>query len=57
MASRAMGLSLTPPSPRDAVEGKGPQTRPQQWLDRRLEEVAKAVVGGYCRAVAVTKHH
>ena len=31
---------------RDALEGKGPQRRPQ--LDRRLEEVAKAVGGGYC---------
>ena len=30
-------------------EGKGPQRRPQQRLDRRLEEVAKAVGGGYCR--------
>ena len=30
---------------RDASEGKGPQRR----LDRRLEEVAKAVGGGYCR--------
>ena len=28
-----------------ALEGKGPQER----LDRRLEEVAKAVGGGYCR--------
>ena len=34
---------------RDALEGKGPQRRPQQRLDRRLEEVAKAVGGGYCR--------
>ena len=34
---------------RDAVEGKGPQRRPQQRLDRRLEEVAEAVGGGYCR--------
>ena len=30
---------------RDASEGKGPQRR----LGRRLEEVAKAVGGGYCR--------
>ena len=30
---------------RDALEGKGPQRR----LDRRLEEVAKAVGCGYCR--------
>ena len=38
-----------PPPPRDALEGKGPQRRPQQRLDRRWEEVAKAVGGGYCR--------
>ena len=30
-------------------EGKGPQRRPQRRLGRRLEEVAKAVEGGYCR--------
>ena len=36
-------------TPRDASEGKGPQTRPQRRLGRRLEEVAKAVGGGYCR--------
>ena len=34
---------------RDALEGKGPQRRPQRRLHRRLEEVPKAVVGGYCR--------
>ena len=37
---------------RDAIEGKGPQKplrRSQRRLDRRLEEVAKAVGGGYCR--------
>ena len=33
----------------DASEGKGPQRRPQRRLGRRLEEVAKAVGGGYCR--------
>ena len=38
-----------PPCPREASEGKGPQRRPQKRLDRRLEEVAKAVGGGYCR--------
>ena len=38
-----------PPPPRAALEGKGPQRRPQKRLDRRLEEVAKAVGGGYCR--------
>ena len=36
-------------SPRAALEGRGPQSRPQGRLDRRLEEVAKAVGGGYCR--------
>ena len=36
-------------APRDAVEGKGPQRPPQKRSDRRLEEVAKAVGGGYCR--------
>ena len=39
---------------RDAwrLQGKGPQKlqrRPQERLDRRLEEGAKAVGGGYCR--------
>ena len=34
---------------RDALEGEGPQGRPQRRLDRRLEEVAEAVGGGYCR--------
>ena len=34
---------------RDALEGKGPQRRPQEPVGRRLEEVAKAVGGGYCR--------
>ena len=34
---------------RTAFEGKGPQRGPQKRLGRRLEEVAKAVGGGYCR--------
>ena len=34
---------------RGASEGKGPRRRPQDWWDRRLQEVAKAVGGGYCR--------
>ena len=38
-----------PPPPRAALEGKGPQRRPHRRLRRRLEEVAKAVEGGYCR--------
>ena len=33
---------------RDALEGKGPPRRPQKRWDRRLEEVAKSVWGGYC---------
>ena len=42
--------------PRDALEGEGPQRRPQRRLGRRLEEVAKAVRGGYCRLqLSVTK--
>ena len=36
------------PGSRDALEGKGPQRPPQRRLDR-LEEVAEAVGGGYCR--------
>ena len=31
----------------DALARKGPQRRPQERLDRRLEGVAKAVGGGY----------
>ena len=34
---------------KDALEGKGPRRRPQKRLAGRLEEVAKAVGGGYCR--------
>ena len=34
---------------RGALEGRGPQRRSQQRLARRLEEVAEAVRGGYCR--------
>ena len=34
---------------RGAFEGKGPQRRPQRLFGGRLEEVAKAVGGGYCR--------
>ena len=35
--------------PPDGLEGKGPQRRPPKPLDRRLEEVAEAVGGSYCR--------
>ena len=34
---------------RDALEGNAPRRRPQKRLDRRLEGVAQAVGGGYCR--------
>ena len=34
---------------RDTLEGKGPQRWSMKRLDRRLEEVTKAVGGGYCR--------
>ena len=37
--------------PRDALEGKGPQRRPQRRLGRRSEEVAKALGG---RLLSVT---
>ena len=44
------GLRLMAPTPpRDALEGKAPQRRPQKRLDGRSEEVAKAVGGDYCR--------
>ena len=33
----------------DALGGNGPRRRPHLRFDRRLEEVAKAVGGGYCR--------
>jgi hypothetical protein len=34
---------------RDALEGKGPERQAQKRWHRRLEEVATAVGGGYCR--------
>ena len=34
---------------RVALDGKGPQRRPQKPLDRRLEDVVEAVGGGCCR--------
>ena len=46
-AAKAHALSCA--TGRDALEGKGPQRRPQKRLGRRLEGVAKAVGGGYCR--------
>ena len=47
------GRSLAPAEKegdRDALEGKGPNRLPhRKRFGRRLEEVAKAVGGGYCR--------
>ena len=42
-------LGIGSPPGRGALEGEGPQRWPQRRLGRRLEEVAKAVGGGYCR--------
>ena len=42
------GLGVGGRGGRDASEGEGAQRRPQKRLDRRLQEVAKAVGGGYC---------
>ena len=44
MITRAR-ISASQALSRDALEGKGPQRQ----LERRLEEVAEAVGGGYCR--------
>ena len=43
------GHVVADPVPRAASEGKGSQREPEKRLGRRLEEVAKAVGGGYCR--------
>ena len=43
--------SIMHPCGRDALEGKGPQRRPQKRLDRRLEDVVEAVGG---RLLSVT---
>ena len=40
---------------RDALEGKGPHWQPQRRFDRRLEGVAEAVGGGYCRLQTPSK--
>ena len=48
------GTRSTAPST-DALEEKGRQRRPQKQLDRWLEEVAKAVGGGYCRLQMLLK--
>ena len=49
--SRAVArLTLDPPPPpREALEGKAPQRQPRRRVGRRLEGVAQAVGGGYCR--------
>ena len=44
-----VGSAVLATAPRAALDGKGPWRRPQKRLDKRLEEVAKAVGGGYCR--------
>ena len=44
-----IALQLLGATGRDALEGRGPQRWPYKRVDRRLEEVAKAVGGGYCR--------
>ena len=44
-----LGSALRWGEGRGAFEGKGPPRRPQQRLGRRLEEVVKAVGGGYYR--------
>ena len=50
---RGRGARTTPPTPKTFFPlpegGEGPPRRPQKRLDGRLEEVAKAVGGGYCR--------
>ena len=55
---KASGCRSDPPPPppigpglllQTVGQGCIPQRRPQKRLDRRLEEVAKAVGGGYCR--------
>ena len=48
-AGRTTAEADPPPPLCVALEGKGPRRRPQRRLGRRLEEVAKAVGGGYCR--------
>ena len=37
------------PAPRHALEGRAPQRQPEERVDGRLQAVAKAVGGGYCR--------
>ena len=49
LPEKCLSAHPTPTVSRDAFEGEGPQRRSQRRLGRRLEEVAKAVGGGYYR--------
>ena len=49
VASHSTSTGLLSGTVRVALDGKGPQRRPQRRQDRRLEEVSQAVGGGYCR--------
>ena len=49
---RGRGMSAAPDregEPQGCIRREGPPRQPQRRLGRRLEEVAKAVGGGYCR--------
>ena len=46
---QVLSAAGVPSTARDALESRGPPKRPQWRLGRRLEGVAKAVGGGYCR--------
>ena len=43
------GEGTRDPPAQGCIRREGPQRRPQKRLDRRLEDIAKAVGGGYCR--------
>ena len=49
MPTLAVQLACGAMGARQVLEGQGPPRPPQHRLGRRLEEVAKAVGGGYCR--------
>ena len=55
MQARARPTTIGKGQSRDAPEGKGPRRRPQWRLGRRLEGVAKAVGGSYCRLQMLLK--
>ena len=48
MSGRGGNGAPCEPPPKGVLEGKAPQRRPQERFNRRLQEVAKAVGGGYC---------